>query len=137
MLRIAILLLAIVTPLPPASSEDRVERNSAESFEALIKKVRPSVATIKVRGRDGDQIGMGTGFVIDSDGLIATNLHVISEGRPFTVEMSSGRKLPVVSVAASDRTSDLALVQVDVQEKPLAALSGRYRFHRLDRSHGI
>jgi regulator of sirC expression with transglutaminase-like and TPR domain len=123
MLRPAIFLLAILTYLPPVSSEDGGASSSAGSFEALIKKVRPSVATIKVRGRDGDEIGMGTGFVIDTDGLIATTFHVISEGRPFTVEMSSGRKLPVVSVEASDRTADLALVQVDVKGKPLPALS--------------
>lgn len=89
---------------------------------ALIAKVRGSLATIRVNGRDGDEIGMGTGFVIDSDGLIATAFHVIQEGRPIAVEMSSGRKLPVISIEASDRSSDLALVRVDVEGMPLDAL---------------
>ncbi|QDS91538.1 Putative serine protease HhoA precursor [Roseimaritima multifibrata] len=94
-----------------------------ESFQPLIEKVRPSVVTIKVRGRDGDQIQMGTGFVIDAAGLIATNFHVISEGRSFTVETRAGRKLPVTAVEASDRTGDLALIRVDVSGDPLPPLS--------------
>ncbi len=65
---------------------------------------------------------MGTGFVIDADGLIATAFHVITEGRPITVEMSSGRKLPVITIEASDRPSDLAIVRVDIEGKPLEAL---------------
>ena len=92
------------------------------SIQALIAKVKPSVATIQMSGRDGDQLAVGTGFVIDAEGLIATNYHVIGEGRPFSVELSSGRKLPVLAVQASDRRSDLAIIRVDVQDDPLAAL---------------
>ncbi|QEG39079.1 transglutaminase family protein [Roseimaritima ulvae] len=93
------------------------------SFQSLIEQVRPSVVTIKTLGRDGDQIQMGTGFVMDAEGLIATNFHVISEGRSFTVETRSGRKLPVTAVEASDRSGDLALIRVDVTGAPLPALS--------------
>ena len=55
---------------------------------------------------------MGTGFVVSSDGLIATNLHVIGEARPVTVCFRDGRTLPVTEVYASDRHLDLALVRV-------------------------
>ncbi len=34
---------------------------------------------------------MGTGFVV-GDGLIATNLHVIGEGRPIMVQLPDGTK---------------------------------------------
>ncbi|MCG8650004.1 MAG: serine protease, partial [Pirellulales bacterium] len=91
-------------------------------LQKLIEQTRPSIATIRLTGRDGNELGIGTGFVIDSAGLVATNLHVIGEGRSFTVEMSSGRKLPVISVEASDRTRDLALIRVDVENTPLPAL---------------
>lgn len=90
--------------------------------EAMIAKVRQSIATIEVTGRDGNQLGMGTGFVIDSGGLIATNFHVIEEGRPIRVEMASGRQLPVLAIEASDRTLDLAVIRVDVDQRPLTAL---------------
>ena len=91
-------------------------------LKELIESVNPSVATIRVNGRDGQQMGIGTGFVIDANGLIATNFHVITEGRPFTVELSSGRVLPVLAVESSDRTSDLALLRVDIGEDKIPSL---------------
>ena len=93
-----------------------------KSHQELIAKIRPSVMTIRVNGRDGDAMGLGTGFVIDSAGLIATNFHVIDEGRPFTVEMASGKRLRVTSVEASDRANDLVLIRVDPENETLKAI---------------
>ena len=45
--------------------------------------VRPSIAVVTFTGRDGQQQGLGTGFVVDAAGLVATNLHVVGEGRPM------------------------------------------------------
>jgi len=96
--------------------------NDVRSHQELIAKIRPSVMTIRVNGRDGDTKGLGTGFVTDSAGLIATNFHVIDEGRPFTVEMASGKRLRVTSVEASDRANDLVLIRVDPENETLTAI---------------
>lgn len=122
MLRCLIVLIVPLALLPLVRGDDPAEANDDASFESLIEQIRPSMATIQVNGRDGDQIQMGSGFVVDAEGLIATNFHVIGEGRPFTVEMTSGRKLRVTGVEASDPTMDLMLVRVDVEDKPLPAL---------------
>lgn len=94
------------------------EETSASHGE-LIERVRPSVVIIRVEGRDGDQRGVGTGFVIDGEGVIATNFHVIGEGRDFRVETSDGKPLRVLSVEASDVNGDLALVRVAVERDQL------------------
>ncbi|KAA5547129.1 trypsin-like serine protease [Roseiconus nitratireducens] len=101
-----------------ASGQDAPE----DSDQALIAQVQRSVTTIRVQGRDGEEIGIGTGFMIDDEGLVATNFHVINEGRPFTVQASDGTMLPVKSVEASDVNSDLALIRVDVSRHPVPAL---------------
>jgi len=113
----------LITAAGPSFADEPTDLVKPEVLQTLIQQVNPSVATIRVSGRDGEQIGMGTGFVIASEGLIATNFHVITEGRPFTVEMSSGRKLPVLAIESSDRNSDLALLRVDVGETELPALA--------------
>ena len=116
-----LLCLLVITPLGWAG-EDSKDLIRPSTLKHLVEKVSPSVVTIRVRGRDGNPIGMGTGFVIDSQGLIATNFHVITEGRPFTVETPSGRMLSVLAVESSDRGRDLALIRVDAGETPLPAL---------------
>src|SRR5205823_5931449 len=68
-----------------------------------------------VRGRDGKSEGLGTGFVVSADGLIATNRHVIGEGRPITVELADGTKHEATAVYASDRALDLAVVRIDAK----------------------
>lgn len=87
----------------------------ALSVEQLVEQIKPSVVVVTFAGRDGQQMGLGSGFVIDGNGLIATNLHVIGEARPITVRTHDGKKFPVVEVHATDRVHDLAIVKIDAE----------------------
>src|SRR5919198_3171965 len=94
-------------PSPPEKPAPK-----APAVEHVAAKVRPSVVVITSRGRDGQREGLGTGFVVSADGLIATNLHVIGEGRGVTVELADGRRYEATAVHASDRKLDLAVVRI-------------------------
>src|SRR5581483_1192165 len=59
---------------------------ATKSVEQITALARKSVVIITHAGRDGKRQGLGTGFLVGADGLIATNLHVIGEGRPITIE---------------------------------------------------
>jgi S1-C subfamily serine protease len=72
------------------------------SIEAIMAKVRPSLVTVMQDGRDGAERGIGSGFVVSADGLIATNLHVTGEGRPVRVRLVDGREPKVVAIHAWD-----------------------------------
>jgi serine protease Do len=91
-----------------------VRGDSGRSVEDVAEAARKSLAVISYEGRDGKREGMGTGFVVAADGLIATNRHVLGEGRPISVELD-GKKYKVVSVHASDRNLDLAILRVDAR----------------------
>ncbi len=100
------------TEQPTAAKETSAkERTTAE----LVAELKPSIVVISFSGRDGKQEGLGTGFVVSEDGLIATNLHVISEGRPISVQFADGTKRDVVAVQASDRKLDLAVLRIDAK----------------------
>jgi len=91
------------------------------NVEQIAAKTRKSLISISTTGRDGRTQGIGTGFVVDKSGLIATNLHVIGDARPFDVETADGRKLKVTAIHASDRKMDLAVIRVAEEDlSPLA-----------------
>jgi regulator of sirC expression with transglutaminase-like and TPR domain len=92
------------------------------SVAELAKKARPSIVLITMSGRESSDNRLGTGFVISTDGLIATNLHVIGEARPIAVQMSDGKKLAVTEIRAWDRNLDLAVLKVDGKELPVLEL---------------
>lgn len=88
-------------------------------MEALTAAL-PSVVVIKHFGRDGKEDGVGAGFVISSDGLIATSLHVIGEARPIAVQFADGTQREVTEVYAWDRKFDLAIIRVAATKLPLS-----------------
>jgi putative serine protease PepD len=64
----------------------------------------------------------GTGFVVDSEGLIVTNEHVVDGANGLTVTLQDGSELRATLVG-KDASSDLALLRVDPGSHDLAALT--------------
>ncbi len=106
-----------VDPETPAK-EKQLEPN----VEKLFDQVRDSIVMISFAERDGKAMALGTGFIISADGFIATNLHVLGEARPITVELADKRKFEVTSVHASDRALDMAIVKIDAKDLPALEL---------------
>ncbi len=57
----------------------------------------------------------GSGFIINPDGLIVTNNHVIKDAKRITVTMDDGQTLPAHVVGADSRT-DIALLKIDAKQ---------------------
>jgi serine protease Do len=64
------------------------------------------------RERPGPRRGTGTGFIIDRDGYILTNHHVIEGADRVTVRLADGRSLRAERIG-SDPDTDIALIKVD------------------------
>ena len=79
-----------------------------ELFDAPFDSAQPK--------KEGDQArrGEGTGFIIDADGSILTNQHVIDRADRITVKLSDGRSLKA-RVIGSDPDTDIALIKIDGQ----------------------
>ena len=101
---------------------DQPSDAQAASVVQLAEHARKSVVVITVTGRDGRQQGLGSGFIVSPDGLIATNLHVIGEARPISVQTADGKKYEVTEVHAFDRPLDLALIRVNAKDLPALSL---------------
>ena len=92
--------------------------------EEIVRKIGPSVvqvltevATRNVFGQLVPSQGIGTGVIIDTEGHIITNDHVIRAGAgvasTITVTLSDGRTAPATVVGA-DPATDLAVLKIDV-----------------------
>ncbi len=83
------------------------------SIANIAAKALPSVVTIKVAGADGG--GTGSGFVLDRDGHIITNNHVVASaasGGTIKVELSNGTEIEA-TIAGRDGSYDLAVLKTD------------------------
>jgi serine protease Do len=134
-------------PKPPPAPDPLVRMN--ESIDTLTKKVWPSVVQILVSSYgarpEGDreatlvvgrQRSMGSGFVIDAEGYILTNAHVVSGARRVQIVLPPDKADGTLSTALSGRSSliparivglttelDLALLKVDDVKLPALPLA--------------
>jgi S1-C subfamily serine protease len=86
----------------------------------VYKKALPSVVNIRSRAVSYNffyglvpEEGQGTGFILDKEGHILTNFHVIANARQVEVTLSN-RKTVKAELVGSDRQHDLAIIKIDV-----------------------
>ena len=65
--------------------------------------------------------GMGSGFIIQSDGLILTNAHVVREAKDVTVKLSDRREY-TAKVLGVDTATDIAVLKIDARGLPTVRL---------------
>ncbi|MDP8254680.1 MAG: trypsin-like peptidase domain-containing protein [Candidatus Alcyoniella australis] len=112
-LLICALLLTVALPAAAADFEKRVEQATARAL--------PCVVQINVYGNlnDPDARFGGSGVLIDPDGSILTNHHVVANGRTIKVLLYGSDVEHDVEVLAEDRRIDLALIRlVDAHDLP-------------------
>src|SRR5580692_10879890 len=115
-----------LTEAQAAPKYDAEEENNI----AIYKRVLPSVVNITSTALVFDffygtvpQQGQGSGFILDKAGHILTNFHVVAgANRGVEVQLSDKRKF-AARVIGTDRTHDLALLQIDAPDLPPVTLA--------------
>lgn len=105
-----------------------------QSFIKLARTLGPAVVNIITVQSGGDERpgggdkprrpgrGQGTGFIIQKDGYILTNAHVVEDADEIRVRLADERDLPAGLIGRDDRT-DIALLKIDAgHELPVAPL---------------
>ena len=90
-----------------------------EQVSRIFDEAGPAVVEIDVagrfRGRTIPGVYSGSGFLVDDEGHILTNNHIISEGEEFLVRLSDGREVEAEKLGISE-ADDLAVLKVDASE---------------------
>jgi serine protease Do len=109
----------------------------AKLFTTLARMIGPAVVNVTADRRLGviaDEIAalhglapggindesVGSGVIIDADGVIVTNYHVVARADRITVALADGRSFPARLLGA-DAGTDLAVLEIDVTGLPAAA----------------
>jgi len=133
----------------PVPTQDPLVRMN-ESVDQLTRKVWPSVVQVLVTGYGareeglrtdtsvvvGPQRSTGSGFVIDADGFIMTNAHVVSNARRVQIVLPADKPDGTIATALTGRTRvlnarivglaselDLAVLKVDGEKLPALPLA--------------
>lgn len=94
----------------------------------IAKKVLPSIVAISLKTRTRDFFGRvyegqgtGSGIIIDDQGHIVTNNHVVDGVKDITVILNDGKELEATLVGKDSQT-DLAVIKVDAKNLPFAEM---------------
>jgi len=111
----------IVSKYVPVVEEYYV--NPFEDFEELFG--RPfgfQIPQYREKGKELQEVGGGTGFIVSSDGLVITNKHVVyDEGAEYTIMTNDGKKYPA-PVLARDPVQDIAVLKISASNLPTVKL---------------
>jgi serine protease DegS len=126
---------AAVTVLGRQSYASAVQRTAPSVVNVLATKLtreqpHPLLSDPMFRRFFGDQAGeprlkrensLGSGVIVDANGYVLTNNHVIDGASDIQVVLSDGRNLPA-RVVGTDPETDLAVLQAAGHQLPLATL---------------
>jgi S1-C subfamily serine protease len=98
--------------LPAVSGEPVKPRGGETRTGAIYRIASPAVVSIRTDS------GSGTGFVIDRDGTIVTNSHVVDSSDRVAVRFEPDSDSVQADVVGTDPSSDLAVVSIDPQKVP-------------------
>jgi len=97
-------------------------------FPEIIQQVKPAVVSITTTtnytdwwGQEHSQQSAGSGIIIDSEGYIVTNNHVVEDATSITVKLYDGRILSA-TVVGTDAQTDLAVIKISATELPYAKI---------------
>lgn len=108
----------------------------APDFGALMRSQGPAVVNIVSlrpagHARPGDSSqpdaataveDLGSGLIIDAEGIILTNAHVVSGARSITVRLADGRREYPARLLGADPRSDIAVLRIPARGLPVARI---------------
>jgi S1-C subfamily serine protease len=106
----------------PQSSGTRSVSNEGSSVREVYARDGRGVVSVDVAATSDAGPGGGSGFVVDEDGHIVTNQHVVEGAEDISVRFSDGVRRGA-EVVGQDPSTDVALIQVDAPREALEPLT--------------
>jgi serine protease Do len=102
--------VSTISPSVVTVQTEQVNQAPQDPFDMFFGRAQPRTSA-----------GLGTGFVVRSDGVIVTNAHVVAGATKVSVMMRDGSVFPA-KVLGSDEANDIAVLRIDAKNLPDAKL---------------
>jgi serine protease Do len=109
------------SPLPPVDLSAQPVVQVVERVQPAVVNVTTNLATSGSLVGGGERRGAGTGFIVEANGAIVTNFHVVEGGLSIRVVMADGRRFNA-RVIGGDPEADLAVLDVEAEGLPTVPL---------------
>ena len=95
-------------------ASDLAQELGAEGLATLYDELNPGVVSIRVfaEGEGTSGVGSGSGFILDEDGHIVTNSHIVAQANRIVIIFHNGFEAEA-EVIGQDVDSDLAIIKVE------------------------
>ncbi len=126
--------ISFIAPTPQTTAQEQVTpivmTGSDSVIPAAVEKAGPAVVSIIAKispsGTSGiTEQGIGTGFIVNADGLILTNKHVVEalKQQEMIIVTAEGKEYPVSATnIAEDSLYDLAVIKIEATNLPVVTL---------------
>jgi len=94
-------------PATPTPAVANANNSRGDLVRSVYAAASPSVVSVRT------QTGSGTGFLVDNDGTIVTNAHVVGDSQQVQVRFDDKGELHNAQVLSVDTSTDLAALKVD------------------------
>ena len=124
----------------PPTTPQAISASRRNAITEAVARVAPAVVTVQTEviervpvdpfgfdwmfgRRSGERIGsgLGSGFIVDANGTIITNAHVVAGATRVSVALRDGKSFPA-KVLGLDEQNDLAVLEIDAPNLPVAPL---------------
>ena len=96
------------------------------SFADLVEKLSPSVVNISSTNQtksEDKHTALGSGFILDTEGYILTNGHIVDNAQDITVILHDNTPLSA-TIVGIDKKTDIALIKIDTNHQLTPAILG-------------
>lgn len=95
---------------------------ASELIEKIVEKDGKAVAMIVTYDKESKPLSQGSCFIVDAEGIIVTNLHVISNAYSGVIKLTNGAFYRIKEILGEDADVDIAFLKVEGKELPTVEL---------------
>lgn len=96
---------------------------STKTSKDIFQAISPAVVYISTQTLNAEE-SLGTGFIVDTSGIVVTNYHLVHAARKIEVKLKDGSTYPVTSIVYfdPDPNRDISILKIDGQNLPVVPL---------------